>query len=239
MVGDSESDGHSHLPLMANEEMEMSFGERHGLEADVTTDGNTMVLTDRRLIRLSKSGTSWDVHFMSLPDIQVAEVRRTVRGKGPLLRVALLLAGAISAMATIGFLPLAIPLATVLVLAGSYRLLRYLSVSQEGAILFHVGQEELGISFEGNMANQAYSFINRFFHLKEVFSLAREVSAQGTIGGGLVGPSVPQEQVWQGMEEVQIESVATQSDENLVESHEETIPHDEPLEGTDQREKTS
>ena len=55
---------HSDLPLMADEEIEMSFGERHGLEADVTTDRNTIVLTKRRLIRLSGIGGSRDMAFI-------------------------------------------------------------------------------------------------------------------------------------------------------------------------------
>ena len=219
---------------MANEEIEMSFGERHGLEADVTTDRNTIVLTDNRLIRLSKVGVSRDVAFISLRDITLAEVRRTLRGKKPLLRVALLMAGAGSALATISFLPLAIPLATVLGLAGGYHLLRYLSVSQEGVILFHAGQEEVGISFQGDMANQAYIFVNRFFLLKETSSAAAEVSEEDRME-----LDTPREESQHGTDEVEAGTVISQDDEHSVESHAEEIPHEEPSESQGEEDETS
>ena len=229
----------SDLPLMANEEIEMSFGERHGLEADVTTDRNTIVLTDHRLIRLSKIGGSRDMAFISLRDIQVAEVRRTSRGKRPLLRVALLMAGAGSALATISFLPLAIPLATVLALAGSYHLLRYLSVSQEGSILFHAGQEEVGISFKGDMANQAYTFVNRFFNLKETFPPVTGASEERQPEPDTSLLETPLEEPLQETNEVEMETVIGQGDEHLVEPHEEEVPQDEPSESQDEEHETS
>ncbi len=154
------------LPLMAEEEVQLSFGERHGLEAEAGIDHNTMVLTDRRLIRLSGAGTSWDVAFISLEDAQVFEVRLTSRGKQPLLRVALLLAGAVAALLTIDFPPVALPLAAVLGLAGGYHLFDYLGVSQRGSLHFRTGQEEVEIPFQGDIADQAYAFVNRFFQLK-------------------------------------------------------------------------
>ena len=225
---------HSDLPLMADEKIEMSFGERHGLEADAMTDRNTMVLTKRRLIRLSKMGNSKDMAFMSLGDIHVVEVRRTSRGKRPLLRVALLMGGAGSALATIGFLPLAIPLATVLALAGSYHLLRYLNVSQEGSILFHAGQEEMRISFEGDMADQAYTFVNRFFNLKEISSLTPEASEDGPTELDTL-----LEEPLQVTNEVEMGAVIIQGDGPLVESHEEEIAQDGPSESRDEEDETS
>ena len=225
---------HSDLPLMVDEEIEMSFGERHGLEADVTTDRNTMVLTDHRLIWLSKNGVSRDMQAISLLDIQVAEVRRTSRGKRPLVRVALLMAGASSALATISFLPLAIPLATVLALAGGYHLLRYLSVSQEREILFHAGQEEVGISFKGDMINQAYTFVNRFFNLKETFSHATGTSEEKQTEFDMLI-----EEPLQGTNKVEIGTVISQGDEPLVESHEEEVAQDEPSESQDEEDETS
>ena len=154
------------LPLMAAEEVKLSFGERHGLEAEAGIDHNTMVLTDRRLIRLSGAGTNWDVSFISLEDAQVAEVRLTSRGKRPLFRVALLLGGAVAALISIDFPPVALPLAAVLGLSGGSHLFRYLSVSRMGSIHFRTGQEEVEIPFQGDIADQAYAFVNRFFQLK-------------------------------------------------------------------------
>ena len=225
---------HSDLPLMADEEIEMAFGEKHGLEADAMTDRNTMVLTKRRLIRLSKMGSSKDMAFMSLRDIHVAEVRRTSRGKRPLWRTALLMAGAGSALATISFLPLAIPLAAVLALAGSYHLLRYLSVSQEGSILFHAGQEEVEISFKGDMADQAYTFVNRFFNLKEISALTPEANKEGPTALDTL-----RQEPLQGTNEVEMGTVISQGDGPLVESHEEKeVAQDEPSESQDEEDES-
>jgi hypothetical protein len=154
------------LPLMEAERVHLSFGEKRGLEAESSIDHNVMVLTDRRLIRVSGTGASRDVAFISLGDAQVAEVRRRSRGKKPLLRVALLLAGAVAALLTIGFAPISLPLATILALAGSYHLVEHLKVSQRGSIHFRTGQEEIEIPFQGDIADQAYTFVNRFFQLK-------------------------------------------------------------------------
>ena len=151
---------------MAEEEVKLSFGERHGLETEAGIDHNTLVLTDRRLVRLSGTGTRLDVAFISLEDAQVAEVRLTSRGRKPLLRVALLLAGAVAALLTIDLPPIALPLAAVLGLAGGYHLFAYLSVSRRGSIHFRTGQEEVDIPFQGDIADQAYGFVNRFFQLK-------------------------------------------------------------------------
>ena len=154
------------LPLMAEEVVQLSFGEKRGLQAGVGTDRHMMVLTNQRLLRVSRAGRNLDVTFLSLEDARVAEVRHTSRGVAPLLRVALLAAGAATALVTIDYSPLAFALAIALGLGGGYHLLRYLAVSQEGSVLFRTGQEEVGISFTGAKAHEAHTFINRFFQLK-------------------------------------------------------------------------
>ena len=217
------------MPLMDNEEIEMSFGEKHGLEADGASNQNRIVLTDRRLIRFSRSGANKDMAFISLEDIQVAEVQRTFPRKRLFLRIALLWAGAGSAMAAIAFLPLAIPLATVLALVGGYHLLRYLSVSQEGTIIFHAGRDEMGISFEGDMTNQAYTFVNCFFHLKELLPSIKEVNE-----GEGVRPDVPQEETWLETDETETGTIVDQGDENPVGSLKESFPQEESSESQDE-----
>jgi hypothetical protein len=223
------------MPLMDNEEIEMSFGEKHGLEAESMSDQKRIVLTDRRLMRFSRSAANKDMAFMSLEDIQVAEVQRTFSGKRLLLRIALLWAGAGSALATITFLPLAIPLATVLALAGGYHLLRYLSVSQEGTILFHAGQDEIGISFDGDMANQAYTFVNHFFYLKEALSSARETN-EGQLMEPVIMPVAVEEEHGQETTGVEEETVFVQDSVTPMEYDVEVIL---PTAGQNEENKTS
>lgn len=154
------------LPLMAKEEVKLCFGERHGLEVEAVMDPNSMVLTNRRLIRLAGVGTNFEIAFIALEDATAAEVRASARGKKPLFRVALLLAGAIASLLTIDFPPLGLPLAAILGLAGCYHLFGYISVSKRGSIHFRTGQDDMEIQFQGDIANQAYAFVNRFFQLK-------------------------------------------------------------------------
>ena len=213
------------LPLMAEEEVQLSFGERHGLEAKSGKYHNTLVLTDRRLIRLSKVGARRDVAFIALGDAQVAEVRLISRGKKPLLRVALLLAGAGAALLTIDFLPVAMPLAAVLGLSGSYHLFDYLTASQRGSMRFRAGREELEIPFRGNIADQAYAFVNLFFQLKALSSR----SAAPEVGEGEpIWPEDLDEQEWIVADEVETETAIDPDDESPVETHLDDFPTEEP-----------
>ncbi|MFH1560951.1 MAG: hypothetical protein ABID84_06080 [Chloroflexota bacterium] len=218
----SEKRNLNNLPLMAEEEVHLSFGARHGLEAEAGMDQNTMVLTDRRLIRLSRMGSSWDVAFISLEDAQVAEVRITPRGKRSLLRVALLLAGAGAALASIGFRPIALALAAVLGMGAGYHLFHYLTVSHEGSILFRTGHAEVEMSFQGDMTDQAYTFVNRFSQMKASSAPAPKVGEEEQME-----PEAPLRQGWQGTDEVEIEPMIGQGDGSPVEAHEEDFPQEE------------
>ena len=162
------------LPLTSYEAVEASFGERRGLDASAIGDRNAIVLTDHRLLRLHRNGRRREVFFISLRDVGLVEVRRTSRGIAPLWRVALLLAGAGAALATIGYPPLEAALASALALGALYHLYRYLDVSEEGVILFHVGQEQVWLPYQGKLAEQAYDFVNRLFSLKEALIPARD-----------------------------------------------------------------
>jgi len=220
--------------LMDNEEIERSFGEKHGLEADGMSDQNRIVLTGSRLMRFSRSGDNKKMAFMSLEDIQVAEVQRTFSGKRLLFRISLLWAGAGSALAAITFLPLAIPLATVLALAGGYHLLRYLSGTQEGSILFHAGQDEIGISFEGDMTNHVYTFVNRFFQLKEAVSSASDIN-EGQPMEAVSMPDVVEYEPEQETTEVEEETFVAQGSVSPTEDHGEVII---PFTGHDEENKS-
>ena len=172
---------------MVGEEVDASFGERRGLDAEAAGDHNAIVLTNRRLLRLSRSGARQDTSFASLKDVHLAEVRRTSRGMRSVWRAALLLAGAGAALATISYLPIAAPLAAALLLGAAYHLFHHVTVSQEGIILFHAGQEQMGIAYRGNLSDQAYSFVNRLFLMKGALSLAPEESGEEPAGLGAPG----------------------------------------------------
>ena len=183
----SDERGYIDLPLMVGEEVDASFGERRGLDAEAAGDHNAIVLTNRRLLRLSRSGARQDASFASLRDVHLAEVRRTSRGMRSIWRATLLLAGAGAALVTISYLPIAAPLAAALLLGAGYHLFHHVTVSQEGIILFHAGQEQMGIAYRGNLADQAYAFVNRLFLMKGALSLAPEESGEEPAGLGAPG----------------------------------------------------
>ena len=183
----SDERGYIDLPLMVGEEVDASFGERRGLDAEAVGDHNAIVLTNRRLLRLSRSGARQDASFASLRDVHLAEVRRTSRGIRSIWRATLLLAGAGAALVTISYLPIAAPLAAALLLGAAYHLFHHVTVSQEGIILFHAGQEQIGIAYRGNLADQAYAFVNRLFLMKGALSLAPEESGEEPAGLGAPG----------------------------------------------------
>ena len=223
----SDERGYIDLPLMAGEEVDASFGERRGLDAEAAGDHNAIVLTDRRLLRLSRSGAKRDVSFASLRDVHLAEVRRTSRGMRSVWRAALLLAGAGAALATISYLPIAAPLAAALLLGAAYHLFHHVTVSQEGIILFHAGQEQMGIAYRGNLADQAYAFVNRLFHLKEALSIAPEESGEEPTGLG-----APGWEIWHEMEDAEMGVASSRGDDTPEEPGGEDVsqmePHGEP-----------
>ena len=162
-----------HLPLSADEAVEASFGERRGLDPAATGDRNSIVLTDRRLLLVHRNGRRRDVTFVSLLDVGLVEVKRTSRGVSPLWRVALLLAGAGAALATIGYPPLELGLAGVLALAAIYHLFRWVDVAEEGTILLHLGREQVLLPYQGRLAEEAYDFVNHIFNRKQALLPAR------------------------------------------------------------------
>ena len=223
----SDERGYIDLPLMVGEEVDASFGEKRGMDAEAAGDHNAIVLTDRRLLRLSRSGARRDVSFASLRDVHLAEVRRTSRGMRSVWRAALLLAGAGAALATISYLPIAVPLAAALLLGAGYHLFNHVTVSQEGIILFHAGQEQMGIAYRGNLTDQAYAFVNRLFHLKEALSLAPEESSEEP-----EGPGVSDGELRHGMEDAETGVVSSRGDDTPEEPSGEDVsqmePHGEP-----------
>ena len=160
------------MPLMAGESVDMAFGEKAGLGADPGRERNALMVTDRRVIRLSKTKRGLAATFLSLGDVQAAEVAISPRSLRRLFRMALLLAGAGAALIAVEWAPLSQALAALLGLGAVHHLYQYVSVSQEGSILFKAPQQELTISFRGRRSEQAYDLVNRFFELKAAYSPA-------------------------------------------------------------------
>ncbi|MBI2856413.1 MAG: hypothetical protein HYX93_06170 [Chloroflexi bacterium] len=154
------------LPLMPEEEVILCFGERSGLRASVGRDPHSVILTDRRVIKLARGSSNLEVTFISLKDAQVAEVRDTRRRIKPLLRVGLLAAGALAALQVVPAAPLAWALAIVLGIGSLFHLIRYIRSVEDGSLLIRGGQNEVGIPFKHGKAGQAYAFVNRFFEVK-------------------------------------------------------------------------
>ena len=231
--------GYIDLPLMVGEEVDTSFGERRGLDAEAAGDHNAIVLTNRRLLRLSRSGARRDASFASLRDVHLAEVRRTSRGMRSIWRATLLLAGAGAALVTISYLPIAAPLAAALLLGAGYHLFHHVTVSQEGIILFHAGQEQMGIAYRGNLADQAYAFVNRLFLMKGALSLAPEESGEEPTGLG-----APGWEIWHEMEDAEMGVASDRGDDTPEEPSGEDVsqmePHGEPTptEGSTTQEET-
>ncbi|MBI4281883.1 MAG: hypothetical protein HY672_00120 [Chloroflexi bacterium] len=220
------------VPLMPEEEVEMSFGERHGLKMETVIDRNTMVLTDRRLIRLARAGSSWETVFLSLEDAQVVKVRVTSRSKRPLLRAALLLAGAGAALAAIDFFPLSLVLAAVLGLGGGYHLLRYLTISHQGSILFHTASTDVEMPFVGNMADQAYTFVNRFSQLKAASSSPAGADQVDQKDG--IEADVPPRQEGLGADETGTGAMTDMGGESPSDTHQEALPQEEQAKSRDE-----
>ncbi len=160
------------LPMMEGEGVDTAFGERGGTGAAVERERNALLLTDRRVIRVSRTKAGLSTTFLSLGDVLSAEVLHRSRGARRLFRMAILLAGVAAALIAVEWPPLSLGLAALLGLGALHHLYQYIAVSQEGVILFRTAQQELSMPYRGRSSRDAYDLVNRFFDLKAAYSTA-------------------------------------------------------------------
>ena len=164
------------LPLMEGEGVDTAFGERGGTGASVERERNALLLTDHRIIRVSRTKAGLSTAFLSLGDVLSAEALHRSRGVRRLFRMAILLAGAGAALAAVEWPPLSWGLAALLGLGALHHLYQYIAVSSEGVILFRTAQQELSIPYRGRRSRDAYDLVNRFFELKAAYSPAPDTA---------------------------------------------------------------
>ena len=158
------------LPLIDNEEVLLSFGERGGLKDGVVRDSNKIVLTSHRVIHASKNGRTSSIAALNLDDIKLAEINHISRGIVPFLRIAILFAGAWAAMATLTHPIVSIALAAAMTITGAYQLLAHIALSKQGSITLRAGPDIVVLFYSGNKTNDAHIFVKRFFEAKASYS---------------------------------------------------------------------
>ena len=158
------------LPLIGNEEVLLSFGERGGLKDGVVRDSNKIVLTSHRVIHASKRGGTSSIAALTLDDIKLAEINHISRGIVPFLRIAILFAGAWAALATLTHPIVSISLATAMTITGAYQFLAHVALSKQGSITLRAGQDTVVLSYSGNKTSDAHTFVKRFFEAKASYS---------------------------------------------------------------------
>lgn len=154
------------LPLIDNEEVLLSFGERGGLKDGVVKDSNKIVLTSHRVIHASKTGRTSSIAILTLDDIKLAEINHIARGIFPFLRIAILFAGAWAALATLTHPMVSISLAAAMTITGAYQFLAHVALSKQGSITLRAGQDTVVLSYSGSKTSDAHTFVKRFFEAK-------------------------------------------------------------------------
>ena len=167
------------LPLMDGESPDAAFGERSGLDGESSRERNALLLTDRRVVRLSRANRGVTTTFLALEDVVTAEVFHRPRSVRRLFRMAILLAGAGAALLAFDSAIVGQVLAAVLALGALHHLYQFVSVSREGIIQFRGAQQELVMPYRGPRVEQAYALVNRFFQLKALLSPAPDTDAGG------------------------------------------------------------
>ena len=171
------------LPMMDGERPDAAFGEKSGLDGKSSREKSALLLTDRRVVRLSRVNRGVTTTFLSLEDVTTAEVFHRPRSARRLFRMALLLAGAGAALLAVDSAIVGQILAVILVLGALHHLYQYVSVSREGTIHFRAAQQELAMPYRGPRAEQAYALVNRFFQLKALLPSAQAVDKGERDGG--------------------------------------------------------
>jgi hypothetical protein len=155
------------LSLLENEEIISSFSDKNGLDQISERDKYIFILTNRRLVKSSRSGISSDLTFLDIKDIHTLELHSQKVSWNPIFRIALFIAGALSSIYIIAIAAIAFVLAIVLVLAAIYLIIDYVNQNNRGLFSAKGTHNSVSILYNKENRKQAALFINNVFTSKE------------------------------------------------------------------------
>ena len=155
------------LDLLENEEAISSFSNKNGLDHISKGDKYIFILTNQRLIKLSRTGESTELTFLDTKDIHTFELHSHQVIRSPIFRIALLIAGALSSLYVFAIAAIAFAVATVLGLATIYLIIDYVNQNNRGLFSAKGLYDSVSISYNKEHRRQAVLFINNIFHSKE------------------------------------------------------------------------
>ena len=156
------------LRLMAGEEVQESLGADEG-ESPKSANRSMLLLTDRRIIHISGSGSNLKTSYAAIDDVSVAEItRQSVGGYGAFIWAVLAFFVAAMLWRVIENQTLSIVAAAIVALMGIYLIVDRLLSRGEHALVFKAGGAEIqcALKGDGDQAN-AESLIARMFELKD------------------------------------------------------------------------
>ena len=156
------------LNLMAGEEVQESLGADEGLEPK-NANRSSVLLTDRRIIHISGSGSNLKASYAAIDDVSVAEItRQSVEGYSAFIWAVLAFFVAAMLWRVIDNQTLSIVAAAIVALMGVYLIVDRLLSRGEHALVFKAGGAEIqcALKGDGDQAN-AETLIARLFELKD------------------------------------------------------------------------
>ncbi len=173
------------IKLLEGEEPLLALNSRDGLASGPPPEGDFLLLTNRRVMDVSRDGGRDRLSLASIEDIDSAEIATPAKDSGALLTGALLvLAGLVAGilMDAFGF-PLLIALAAVgaLVGLGVISASKYFIADGTATVVFRAGAFEMDFPLHGErVVRDAHSLVSTLFELKagQGPSLSRGIVAQ-------------------------------------------------------------
>ena len=168
---DRRREGQSNLPglkLMAGEEVQESLGADEGLESS-NANRSSVLLTDRRIVLISGSGSNLKASYAAIDDVGVAEItRQTVQGYSAFIWAVLAFFVAAMLWRVIENDTLSIVAAAIVALMGIYLIVDRLLSQGEHALVFKAGGAEIQCPLKGDGDQaKAETLIARLFELKD------------------------------------------------------------------------
>ncbi len=182
------------MSLLEGEYLDLALSLRHGLGREPSPDQGVLLLTNKRVIHLTRDGRQRDVAFAALNDIQVVEVKNSPKTRSALIWGCLgVVVGILLYLVVQNQFGNAIFSAVVGVAAslmGVILIVDYFSSPERAVLVLQAGSAQLQARLHSRrVSRDAYTFINRLFQLK-----ASSVDTGGeSTSPGAEAPIPPQE----------------------------------------------
>ena len=159
--------GFSGKTLMDDEAVDTSLSLKHGLVPRPDKDSQLLLLTNLRVIHLSRRGRRSEVSFASLKDVQAVDISISMRDYSALVWSILALIVGVLLWQVVNSTVASVILGIAMGLIALFFLGEFWLSAEKVTITFRAGSAQIrGHLGSRGASSRAYAFVNRFFQLR-------------------------------------------------------------------------